>query len=574
MDELAAAQSKATKAAIAETCNSPSRYRPSNTPVSHPGGAVVSSTATSLSTPPSISSAVLGSAKPDPASQGYYTLAGQAGRVPQQNVLHSQAIGQSTASIAGAQPLLCQPGSSQLPPASQHQQFPANQLPPSQQQPLLQPPAHAGPVAQQPPVNDSFSDVQIFPDQPASLPSCQYTQGQVYHPPAASSAQEVFYTTLTQKLGELMSSSSKKVVSRDDFPVIFEHCYGSGVSYDTYLRNPEHLEAKERAFKQTGYESKEELLKRYLDLNKPKVTVLTTHEAHDDDCSSVLHPVRFLRGPLRSPGDVFVEATKVIPSLDPSPVQPVSAYEISELGIGFTIPPAVWKKLHCFTTDNFSIIDILSIRNFGSKKLSHSEVSVDLFQWGLSIFCSLSSSIFPWDRSTDILMMWVSTKRIQANEKYWTSPIPTTGESFALLFDAWFKERGNRYAARLPCPSSSDITSLFNDLAGANPRLHRSGAATDRPSSDVSRSNGRSNFKAAKAPSKKFPYPGGVWKRFVDLCSAHKCCATFNAAIRECDRPKSANGKGCTTQSGDLAHLCPRCQKHHKFAISHKSEMV
>ena len=153
-----------------------------------------------------------------------------------------------------------------------------------------------------------------------------------------------------------------------------------------------------------------------------------------------------------------------------------------------------------------------------------------------------------------------------------------------VLFDRWFRERANRFAARQPCPSGADISALYVDLSNSNPRLYKN-RSRDKPADKPdfraspsrrdyrSRSESKSSF---KSPSSKRPrqlYAPSSWDRLLKMCTQASVCATWNGNMRECTRKKSANGVGCTTPKGDLAHLCPRCKKQHKFAIQHSAEM-
>ena len=188
----------------------------------------------------------------------------------------------------------------------------------------------------------------------------------------------------------------------------------------------------------------------------------------------------------------------------------------------------------------------------------------------------------PWDRSPEILSLWVQTKRLQASDNYLATPIPTTGEAFVVLFDRWYRERANRFATRQPCPSGADISALYTDLSNSNPRLYSG------PDMNVSRSpfksspsrrtysprsDFRSDSKSGSMRRNPRPYPDSSWARLVKLCTQHSVCATWNGDMRECTRKKSADGKGCTTPKGDLAHLCPRCKKDHKFVVNHHNKM-
>ena len=202
--------------------------------------------------------------------------------------------------------------------------------------------------------------------------------------------------SITAKLADIIANqqSSKRLVSREDYPKLFESCWLSGHSYEMYLRNPDVVEAKERSFKSSHWESKDDQVKRFCDNNKLKATLKIDVAAHSDDAFATLHPVRFFRGPLKSAGDVFMEAATISPSLEPNPALAISAYDTSDLGIGFTIPPSLWKRLHNVMCDDFSIMDVIALRGLGEKKkLSQTDVSVDLFSWALEVFCLLSQTI-------------------------------------------------------------------------------------------------------------------------------------------------------------------------------------
>ena len=60
-----------------------------------------------------------------------------------------------------------------------------------------------------------------------------------------------------------------------------------------YVRNPDVMEAKERSFKSSHWESKDDQVKRFCDNNKLKATLKIDVAAHPDDAYSTLHPVRF-----------------------------------------------------------------------------------------------------------------------------------------------------------------------------------------------------------------------------------------------------------------------------------------
>ena len=183
----------------------------------------------------------------------------------------------------------------------------------------------------------------------------------------------------------------------------------------------------------------------------------------------------------------------------------------------------------------------------------------------------------PWDHSAEILLLWVSIKRLQNSESYWTAPIPTTGEAFVVLFDRWFRKQANRFAACQPCPSGADISALYVD-----PRLYKNrgkDASADKPTFRASpsrhdyrsRPEYKSGFKSPSAKRPLRPYSVSTWERLLKLCTQSSCCATWNGHVWECTRKKSVNGVGCTTPKGDLAHLCPRCKKDHKFTVHHHS---
>ena len=120
----------------------------------------------------------------------------------------------------------------------------------------------------------------------------------------------------------------------------------------------------------------------------------TNVAAHSDDASTILHPARFFRGPLRSAGDIFVEAANIFSNLDHDPSMPISSYDTSDLGLGFAIPPVLWKRLHNIMCDEFSILDVAALRNSSDKKkMVRADVSVELFCWSLGVFCILSHTI-------------------------------------------------------------------------------------------------------------------------------------------------------------------------------------
>ena len=168
----------------------------------------------------------------------------------------------------------------------------------------------------------------------------------------------------------------------------------AGLPYELYVRNPDTMEAKEKSLKTAHWESKDDQIKRFCDNNKLRATLLHNVAAHDDDASSTLHPVRFFRGPLKSAGDVFVEAASVSASLDPNPALAISAYDTSDMGIGFAVSPSLWKRLHSLMSDDFSIMDVIALRHSGEKKkMAPSDVSVELFSWALETFCLLSHTI-------------------------------------------------------------------------------------------------------------------------------------------------------------------------------------
>ena len=178
----------------------------------------------------------------------------------------------------------------------------------------------------------------------------------------------------------------------------------------------------------------------------------------------------------------------------------------------------------------------------------------------------------------------MASKNLQKSEDFWSAPIPTTGEAFVVLFDRWYRERANRFAAQQPCPSSAEISALYVDLSSCNPRLYglRSrDSSADKSSHRASsahrdlkdKPDHRSGFKSPSAKRSPRQYPTASWDRLVDICTKASACATWNGNVRDCTRKKSASGNGCTTSKGDLAHSCPRCKQPHKFAVAHRAEM-
>ena len=387
---------------------------------------------------------------------------------------------------------------------------------------------------------------------------------------APGSAFEKLLNTLTERLTKSDAdprSGQKRLCSEQDFPLLFENCVLQGITYECYARNPELMELKERTFKQNSFVTKDEQTKHYVSSMARKALVMTSLSPSLDNCSDTLTPARFLRGPVRSPGEMFAEAAATLSTLEPDPTLPISEYSIADFGFAHTLSPSTWKNLHNIGNDQFTMEELLAVRTINKKKPAARDVTTDEFLWGMTLFSALNQTIFPWDRSHSILAMWIQTKRLQLSEKYRYSPLPSTGEALCVIFNAWCRERANRFLAKMPCPSASDITSLWTNICASNPRLV-SRSASDRLS------DGRVDPKTPPSSKKSdYLYSAEVWGKLMRLCGPKGCCASWNSNARECGRPLNKAGDGCKTATGSFKHLCPRCDAPHRFAVEHEKDM-